>query len=173
MSYCEIISFKDGVVGNSLECSNSWGGAARIWSVMFDRYMKDPAVPFDSWLSVLSSPTRSKILWGLADRQDLPIFERVVYASTFDYAIVFSKDFKTFADYLDQFAKAHPAPGACHLMAWNDFVLSCEGEAIGFYGTSVGENLWNPFDEEKDCHTPYDLNTGTKHFDVFERIRGE
>jgi len=41
------------------------------------------------------------------------------------------------------------------------------GIAIGFYGMSVSENLWYQWDEESESDIPYNLETGSKHWDIF------
>jgi hypothetical protein len=49
MSYCEMIEFKDGLPAIHHQFENSWGGAAFIWTALFDRYLKDPTAPWENW----------------------------------------------------------------------------------------------------------------------------
>jgi hypothetical protein len=166
MSRCQLIEFRNSKPANAFEFSNSWGGAARIWSALFDRYLKDPRKEYDSWLSRAVGSDRS--LWDLAKREDLPLFERAVHASTFDRAIVKRENFALLAQHLREFASKYPPQGVCHLNAWADRIEASHAEAIGFYGTSVSENLWYDWDEEKDESVPYDLASRDEHFEVYE-----
>ena len=162
--------FKDGKPHDSVEYRNAWGAAAFVWNALFEKYLKDPNIPFDSWL-VRGMKDDSQELWDLADREDLPMFERAVHASTFDYAIIRNNHFKQFAKDLRQFVAAYPAgESVCHLSEWAKFIESCDAEAIGFYGTSVSDNLWFEWDEEREDSTPYDLNIGTKHFEIYDEL---
>lgn len=168
MSYCELIMFRNGEPSDSIEFRNAWGGAARIWTSLFDTYMKDPSKGFDNWLSRCCNP-QDRSLWDLAKRKDLPMFERAVHAATFDSAIVRNEHFKQFANHLREFVAKYPVEGkVCHLSSWADEIESCDAEAVGFYGTSVAENTWYEFDDEKDESVPYNLNTGDKHFEVYD-----
>lgn len=164
MSYCQIIFFKDGIPNESLEFQNAWGGAARIWSSLFTRYLKDPYKEYDTWVTC-----KHDGLWKLARRSDLPLFERAVHASTFDLAYVRRCHFPKFSDHLREFVKTYPIVGSVdHLSAWADVIDKTEAEAIGFRATSVSENLWSKYDEDKDEETPVPLSKG---FEVYEWIQ--
>jgi hypothetical protein len=168
MSYCEIIAFKDGKPSEALESRNAWGGAAYVWSCLFDKYLKDPNNQYDTWLSERGQGR----LWDLAKKKEIPAFMRAVHASTFDYALVLPKNFQRFIDDLREFARYFGTNGkVCHLETWATFIdQHRDAEAIGFYGTSVGENLWFTWDEGKEESVPYDLASGDKHFDVYDEL---
>ena len=167
MSYCSLIWFRDGKPFAENEYRNAWGGAAKIWSDLFDTYLKRQSVPYDSWLMRCAGNDTS--LWDLAKRQDLPLFERAVHASTFDRAIVRREHFQKFVCHLREFVAKYPSNEKVdHLSAWADAIETSDAEAVGFYGTSVSENLWYQFDEENDESIPYDLNTGDEHFEVYD-----
>lgn len=172
MSQCAIIFFENGKPGHEEEFSNAWGGAARIWTSLYDKYLKDPLVEWDSWLGASSKgPTK---LWELAENEDLEMFERSVHASTFDYAIVRKENFARFAKDLRDFVHLYP-PGksVCHLLQWADAIESSDVEAVGFHGTSVSGNLWYRWDDEKDEEVPYDLEAGDKHFEIYEWLNSK
>jgi hypothetical protein len=97
---------------------------------------------------------------------------RAVHASTFDYAIVFNDHLQQFAKDLREFVAYFGTDSSvCHLLSWAEFIeKNLEIEAIGFYGTSVSENLWFKYNEETDESIPYDLETSDKHFDVYDQI---
>ena len=167
MSYCALIGFRDGKPAKTVEFSNSWGGAARIWDALFNRYLKDPSGPeWESWLT-----SAKNLFRGLAKRRDLERFERAVHAATFDRAIIAREHFGQFATDLRKFADAYPVnKKACHLRSWADAIEKWDVEAVGFYATSVGENLWFGWDEEQDEAIPYDLNVRNDHFEVYEAL---
>jgi hypothetical protein len=173
MSYCKLITFKNGKQddGLGLECKNAWGGAAYIWDSLWERYARDPRKMYDSWLMAAGRPgPEGKRLWDLWKRQDLPMCMRAVHLATFDYAIVKRENLQRFAADLREFVKAFPVgERVVHLPAWADFIEQHpEIEAIGFH---VSENLWDgPQDDEGECKNPYDMATGDKHFDVYDEI---
>lgn len=123
MSHCKIMVFKNGKAEYGAEFGNSWGGAAFIWSKMFDEYVKDPCKPYDSWLST----GRDKELWKLASCQDVPLGLRAVLSSTYDNAIIRREHFAEFVRHLREFhARFCADDGWSHLTAWADFIEKCE-----------------------------------------------
>ena len=169
MSRCSIIVFEDGIGSLEKQYSNSWGGAAYIWNCLYDRYLKRPDRPYDSWLMAFKE--NDNRLWNMIEEEKYPIFIRAVLASTFDYAIIRNKNFKTYAKHLEEFVKDFPPNGVyCHLADWANFIKDCEYEAIGFHTTSVADNLWLHYDEETDDSIFYNIDSGDKHFEVYERF---
>ena len=88
MSSCSLIVFQ-GDEQTEYDFLNSWGGAARIWTSLFDRYVpkrhKD-----DGWLLSTMTPGDTR-LWDLVKHPDIPKEYIRVFAWTFDYAIVSAK----------------------------------------------------------------------------------
>lgn len=163
MSYCEIIIFKDGKPTGGIEYRNSWGGAARIWDALFEKYLKDPAIPYHTWVSGDHQP-----LWDLAKRKTLPEHERAVHASTFDHAYISQTNFPRFCTNLRTFDQAFPkGQKVSHLQAWADTIekLDADVEAVGFYGTSVAENPWMKYDKGKDETVAVPLSEGWEIYD--------
>ncbi len=167
MGYCAIITFENGLAKHSIEFRNPWGGASYIWTKIYDRYFKDPKKEYDSWLTGYPNDKR---LWDLDAQKNWPFFVQVVNLSTFDKAIIRKKNYKRYAEHLREFFKEFDqnGPEVCHLLAWADFIENCEAEAVGFYATSVGSNLWVKYDEEMDISIPYNINTEDQHFEVYE-----
>lgn len=164
MSYCAIISFKDGLPQKGIEFRNAWGGAARIWDALFERYLKNPNIPYHMWLT-----DKGNSLWPLAKRHDLPMFERAVHASTFDLAYVGKEHFSRFSNDLRAFAERYPAGNKVdHLIAWSDVIEHSDAEAVGFHGTSVAENPWCNYDDETDEMIPVSLAEGFEVYDWLE-----
>lgn len=163
MSYTELIPFRNGLPEHGPEFRNAWGGAARIWQALFDTYLKNPRIEYDSWLSEKNQAR----LWKLCERQDLPIFERAVHVFTFDKFYVRRENFKQFAYHLQDFDTKYPAGERVnHLGGWRNYFLESDAEAVGLYGTSVGENLWNEYDEESDSMKKIPLTDGWEVYDA-------
>ncbi len=81
MSSCSLIVFQ-GDDQTEHRFPNSWGGAARIWTSLFDRYVPKRH-EYDSWLlsTMMSNDTR---LWDLIKHPDIPKEYLRVFVSTFD-----------------------------------------------------------------------------------------
>lgn len=145
MSYCQLIEINNGQPFHGTEYQNSYGGAARIWSSLFDKYLKNPAIPYHCWLS------SGQELWDLAKNKNLPMFERAVHSFTFDRHYVSRKNFSRFTEDLKKFVETYPADGkVCHLLSWAAEISSMDCDGVGIYGTSVAENPWFVWDDEKE-----------------------
>lgn len=162
MSRTSIITFNSGLPDGEIEYLNAWGGFSYIWDCLFNKYLKDPNIPYDTWMCRSPKP-----LFDLVDDERLSINERVVHASTLDYAYVSNKNFNRFTDDLRKFMETYPTKGICHLPAWADTIDNLECEAVGFWGNSVCDNPWVGFDREKDefVYTPL-----TKGWEVYEEL---
>lgn len=165
MSSTRLIEFVGGVASSQHELRNSWGGAARVWDAIFEKY-GTKRHEYDNWLTAATDGR----LWKLWDTCDFTEFEQWVYLFTCDNALVASKDFKKLAWALREFVKAYPPRGVCHLSAFADFLEKSTAEAIGLYATTVTENPWLEWDEEKDEEVPYNITTGTKHWFIPDRL---
>lgn len=159
MSTCAIITFVEGTPDDELEFRNAWGGAALIWTALFDKYLKNPNIPYDNWMSRVSNPD-SNDLWDLSKRKDLAMCERAVHVSTFDRAYVCRENFSTFVKHLREFDALYPSSGnVSHLLGWASAIegLERDVEAIGFHMTSVSEK-WFRWNEEDEESIPYNLH---------------
>jgi len=164
MSYCSIIEFKDYKPNKEIEFKNSWGGAAFIWTALYNKYLKDPEIDYDTWVG-----KTDRKLWDLAKRIDIPIFMRAVHAATFDYATIKREHFKQYVEDLHKFEREFKNNKViCHLTSWANIIEKSDAEVIGFHATSVSENLWYDWDEEKEETIFYDLNTRKEHFEVYD-----
>jgi hypothetical protein len=169
VSYCAIIEFRDSVADTVQQFGNSWGGAARIWDALYNKYLKNPMLEYDNWLTDSSKPGNRR-LWDLVDDSRLFDFEKAVHCATFDNFIVRRENFPRFCEHLREFSRAHPCGGVDHLPAWAAFIEKSDAEAVGFHHTSVTGNPWVSYDEEKDESVPYDLRTGDKHAEVYAEL---
>lgn len=175
MSYCELVFFRQGKAADGIEFRNSWGGSARIWDALFNRYLKDPDVEYDSWLTRQMKPGGSRALWDLGKRRDLPEFERAVMMFTYDFALVKQKDFPRLAADLRKFAEAYPVQrgNVDHLVSWADAIeiqIGTDADAVAVYGTSCGERWMSvPMPDDEDSR-PYDMAVDDKHWDIYEEL---
>jgi len=140
MSYTSLIIFKGGKAAQQVGFRNAWGGSARIWDALFTAYVPKRG-PYDSWLT---GDGDDKRLWNLVDSKELTDFERAVHAFTFDLFYVRNEHLGNLEADLRAFVVKYRRPGKVnHLPAWAQWI---EGnptvEAVGLYGSSVGENLW-------------------------------
>jgi hypothetical protein len=163
MSYTTMFVVKNnGEVLPLSEFSNSWGSAAMVWTALCEKYNvrdKYGYTSFDAWQD----------LWKLEQEKTVKLeqFERNVLFSTYDNAMVASKDFLKFADSLRKFQEVHAKPKqVCHLSAFADKIEKIKDDYIGvcFWQTSVADNPWSEYDGKTDEFFPYNTNTGTKHW---------
>lgn len=190
MSYCAVLTFKDGSPDIVKEFSNAWGGHAFIWDALFDKYLKKH--DYDTWLSNVNAGKADSPLWGLAARPDLSLVERAVHIATFDRAIVKQENLQKMADDFRAFRELFLNKKVeCHLDEWAEFIdENLDAEAIGFYGTSVAENPWyilpseiavtddqkidavvRVLDAEEEEIVPYNIKTMSMHFEVYEYLK--
>jgi len=161
MSYCELFAFKSEEMFSVNKYKNSYGFLAFVWSKLWEKYIGQ-----GNWIF---APDK---LWDLQNDARLSRVEKIVLFSTFDYAMVKSKDFKKYADLLDEFLLSHPPSPKqiCHLKEIasdiHKLIDDDDIKAIGFYGMSVAENLWVSYDEKTDEEVFYDIETGNKHWFV-------
>lgn len=143
---------------------NSWGSGAFVWSALGEKYLGDSHI----WSC---NPLGAEKLWRLVDDPRLRDFERIVLASTFDYAIIEQANFEEAASYWADFEGAYRKENqVCHAGDISRLLLKHkETPCVGlcFWLTSVAENLWEDWDEDADEPLPFSLDT-YKHFFVFE-----
>jgi len=152
----------DGKLGVLHEYHNSWRWAAYVWKELFDKYVKDPEIPYDNWLA----EGRSKDLWKLVDDERLADFEVKVLWLTFDYSVVRIVDIPRVVAALRQFHCNYPDESHLPAMILDLEQLSSDPgdyQAVCWQATSVSENVWRPYYSETDEHRTYDLDNGKKH----------
>lgn len=165
MSYCALLAFSPEGLTTIEEYKNSHGWCAYVWGMLFDKYITKED-KYDYWLN---KPQR---LWDLVNDDRLSWTEIVVLRSTFDYALVKTKDVLALADLFDAFVEMYPPVNhVCHLPAMakdlrTQILDIRDVVAVGWYGMSVGDNPWTTYSEEEDDDVEYDCDTGDKHFFV-------
>lgn len=171
MSYSTLMLFKDRKVVDEIEYTNSHGTAPYVWGVLFDKYLKDPTILYDSWL--FRCATGDTALWELNKREDLPDYERVVHAFTMDRAFVRKQDFPRFTAHIRKFLIAHPPDPTtiCHWSAIADEVENQDCDAVGLYCTSLSDSPWYAQNDDEEERL-VDID-GDDCFDVYKLLAGE
>lgn len=152
------------------EYRNGHGTGPRVWTPMARRFMP----PARGYWDVLGKGAEDRKFWDLYKDPSVPRAWRAALLFTFDYAIIEHARFREFAALLRQFSKeSEPIleyPHVDHLPAIADLLEkhADDTDVVGacFQMTSVSEDVWHPWDSEKDEGTTYDLQTDCRHFYV-------
>jgi hypothetical protein len=170
MSSAYLVTFVNGVADSSYEFGNSWGGAARIWDSLFQKYI-EKIDEYDNWLRAGAD----KRLWQVWKDPRLQECERLVYFLCCDDALVKREDFTKMAEAIRKFKELHPSKEGhvCHLNLFAEVFETETCDAIGMHATSVCENPWIGWDEKTDEAVPYNFLTGTKHWFVYDKQKDE
>jgi hypothetical protein len=171
MGYTELFYInKEGDTVSFKKYHNPWGGAAFIWTQIYDRYLKDNSKEFDSWLF------NQQPLWDSVNDKAIPLSICTVLAFTFDYAIIEYDKIPKMVEYLKEFLEIFSPDKniVCHLGEWYDDMMKIyyreDNHGICLYPTSVSENLWSIYGEEKDEYRPYNVNVDDKHWFIFKEM---
>ncbi len=154
---------RDGALEEIAEFRNAHGFCPAIWTPICRKHLGNEY----EWLT--GKPER---LWPLYKDERMPLHWRVALACSYDHAIISESSRRLVADCLRKFYSETWVSGyANHLSAIADKLDALPLDCIGacFHGTSVSENPWNLYDEDKDAMVPYDL-TDNKHFFVLESV---
>lgn len=177
MSYCELLGFtSDNQMISIQEYRNAHGWAGYIWTALFDKYLKNPDIPYDNWM------TRSQDLWTLIKDPRLSTAEKITLWSTFDYSALKLQDIPTLIKAYNKFTTLFPnyQNFVCHIPSMIQNLQKTFDDPdnisiIAWYGMSVSQNLWETttYDEKLEDFVPYDFSTETKHnflADVLEEL---
>jgi hypothetical protein len=170
MSYTTLHLVKEGGIENYREFANSWGGAMFIWDSLCKRYFPGQ-VPYTL---IFGGGTEN--LWGLAQRKDVALNDRVVLMTTFDRAMVRKENLLDLANRFEQFVKDHPNPSVvCSLpdQAVAMRKIAAEQDCVGvcWTQTSVSGDVWYVGDELGESGLrPYDIAKDKGHFFVYDDL---
>lgn len=176
MSYSTLMIFKGKQVIDEIEYKNSHGTAPFVWNFLFEKYLKDPNIPYDSWLTRCA--TGDTALWKLCERKDLPDYERAVHAFTMDRAFVRKENFPKFIAHIMEFLDKGPYKGypsekkVCHWRSIARNIQECEGDAVGLYCTSLSDSPWYVQNDDEVAMQLVDI-TGDDCVDVYKLLAGE
>lgn len=139
------------------EFGNSWGSAPIVWDVLGKKYIGINFMVFKA----------DESFWNLCKDTSIPMAHRAVFMMTFDTAYVTKKDYQIAAKDIRIFLKDFSAElenmRANHWPAFAEYYESNpDVPAIAYYQTSVTENPFMLWNEEKEDYLPnwavaYDL----------------
>lgn len=175
MSYCAmLVADSDGDLWVTNEFSNSHLFCMLIWREFAKRYLGDEKL-------VLSfDETDIQKVWDLWKHPMIDPRDRATMAATFDDVLVRGEDIPRLIECFEYTAQW--VQGS-HLEAMVDALRIIADttvvRAVGWWGTSVGENPWQiPMDDyDDDLHdddsyseAAYNIDTGDKHWWLFEAL---
>jgi len=177
MSCTEIYGLKKNSVVCIGETRNAWRGAMAVWKIIEKKYLPkfvpkwgSPCEEY-SRTTCLGSDKGLEEIWDLYKSPRLPRAERIVLGSTFDNVLV---KVDRIAELLSAFREFE---GETSLKEQADIIERTVREdpeivAIGWNQTSVNGDTWatENYDEKEDVHRGYNLETGTKHWFLLEKI---
>jgi hypothetical protein len=151
----------DGATTEIGEFRNSHGFGPFVWSAVSEKYLGKE----HGWL--LDDAAK---LWPLWKDKRLPRHWRAALLVTYDYAIVEKERFRDIAECLRKFVMdVGLRDRACHFPEISILLDKHAADAVlgmCFHGTSITENVWHPWDHDKDEPLKYDLAAPGKHFFV-------
>lgn len=145
------------------EFKNGWHFAAAVWGYLGVRWgiLAEPS----EWLTF---PDKLRLIWKEAGNPECEWHARVVLACTFDRALLHRLEFIHAAECFEQLAGEITTPNTLAEQAKVLRTLYASGAAtyVGWYPTSVGENLWWIDAEER----PFTIGRDDGWFWVFEEL---
>ena len=158
----------DGELEEIAEYLNAWGSAARVWESLREQYLPEQA-------TFLYDTQR---IWDLWRREDLPDHVRLVLLSTFDCAVIEGERLAEMAAYLRAFVSDFPTDRVDNLpKIAGDLERLAEEKrdllGVCFHQTSVTDDIWLSWNEEKEERETYDFLHGERHFGVFSSLESQ
>lgn len=182
MSSTEIFKItKHGDVVYHDETRNAWRGAMAIWGILEKRYLKP--LPKPIWMSNEqyndSGYTRSCIpsfgkerhplqdVWDLVKNEEVSRVDKIVLSSTFDFIVIMKPHLHKIIEAFNSFDGETSLKEQAEIL---QNLLDSDDDFIGvaWNQTSVNGDMWSVWNKEKEECDPYDINTGEKHWDLFE-----
>lgn len=167
MSYTSMFEIDhDGNCQETKDYSNSWGAAPFVWRSLARKYLNT-----DWWIEMASAGDR---LWRLDRNERLPSAERIVLVLTFDRVVVPRDAMYPAAAAIDEFIKAYPPVSgeANHWPQIADDLRDAHARgvrAVCWEQTSVASRIWRIYDQATEQSRPYNIDTGTEHFLLFDK----
>lgn len=192
MSYTEIFGFdKEGNVYCQANIRNAWRSGMAVWRFLEDKYLppyipqyaqhRGATSPEECEKRLGYKPTRCSSafergamdeIWGLADRQDVELTDRICLFTTFDKCLVKRADIQKVIEAFRAFK------GDTSLKEQADVLEQMYADenciAVGWNQTSVNCDTWANFggyDKDNDTPIPYNCLTGTEHYWLFDELK--
>lgn len=194
MSCTEIYAFrKDGNAYLYGTTHNAWRGAIAVWKAMEERHLP-PYIPMgfkEAFPGITPEVMRARFaisrtsaslnddkgiqeIWDLYENPDIPEHERIVMATTFDYALVKRKNIPDVIDAFLKFGGETSLPEQATIL--EKMLHDPDIIAVGWNQTSVNGDDWGNaggYDAEAEEHIPYNCLTMEGHWWIFDELRGE
>lgn len=160
---------KDGLVSKTLgEYQNSWLGSFTIWNIAAKRYTK-----LDGFSCGINDKEMEKF-WDCWKNSNMLEWFKIVILTTYDNVWVRRENWDRLITALLLFANNYSSGTRCfeYVNTLNETRCSLShNDVMGccWQGTSVADDLWyDENDYDPDQPQPYNLNTGTKHWELFD-----
>lgn len=170
MSYTQIlVATNDGDLNVAAEIHNSWRGAMAIWATLEKRYLPPFMPEWAKGMNLPYEPSRTmgdgiKEIWELANDKRVSEVDSICLRSTFDNVIVHKENFGRIIEAFNAFE------GETSLKEQAQFIGSLLNDpnitAIAWRQTSVTGDMWTVWTGDETI--PYNILTGTKHWELFE-----
>lgn len=119
-------------------------------------------------------------IWSWCGQGKLKRHHDIVMAFTFDHVIVYKKDIPKLIEAFNEFMLECPTENMKTQIETLTKIQEEDIIGVAWQQTSVSDTLWeiNPmdevddddYDEELDVSSPYNINTGDKHWDLFDEL---
>lgn len=174
-----------GDVHHEKDYANGHGYAIPCWNYLAEKYLRKPGEDDNNFWIRWWLNEKCQGIWDLKKDARLERWEWICLLASFDYAMVKQENFEETAEAFTRMdlehGKCHPTH-VCHylIMAFDLRRLAKSPAVKGacWIATSVGENLWEIYDEctcpscgtvhQPDEGRPYNVNKDTRHFYVFD-----
>lgn len=182
MSYTEIFAFKNGKSKLAEEVNNAFRGAMAIWGEMEKQHLSPIYASWDATkqISRASSMDQGKMkeIWNMASDKNIPLDERLVLSTTFDKVLVKRENLprliEAFKNFENTYKEKTSLPEQTSIL--EAFLDDEDVMAVGWNQTSVNGDNWNNFggyDEDEGEPIPYDINSMSEHWFLFDDFKDE
>jgi hypothetical protein len=165
------------------EARNSFRGAMLVWKTLEEKYL--PSFPKPVWMpsdskeyvsrtSMMMMPNAMKEVWDLIDSDKLSFNEKIVLGTTYDNVLVKAENISRVIDAFNSFEGDTTLKEQADIISQTIKNITEQDEpivAIGWNQTSVNESPWSDYSEEEDEDIGYNLETGDKHWFLFDDLK--
>lgn len=165
MSYVTIHKVPEvGAIESYAEAENAWLGAMYIWESMYLRYVSKGVYDLDQVRMNMHRNMQS--VWDLAKDEQIPLEFRIVLTTTFDKVMVRRADLPRVIGAFSSFRLAFGGDNNLgqQQKALRELLNDETCYAVCWTQTSVADDIWMVYEQEKDDHRWYDLSRDTGHW---------
>lgn len=165
MAYTEIYYFnKNGAPKEQGIAPQASCGGWKVWYLLKEKYLPEQK-------NLFSSEQYQKV-WDLAKDERLTREEKIILISTFDYAIVYKKDFDELINAFEKFNAEYENQlnFGRQIELFKEIKNKKNSIAIWWNQTSVNADNWRCIWNRSNHSSLYNLFKEDKHFDVFELL---